>query len=217
MFSSKTLQVTWAYDLKEIIQKNFSNRQWAKLTQYVVDQQILTLIDNGVSPVARNRKLKPYSESYKAVIKGQMKFFTNKETGGVFFIKPEGKVRKDRATGALFTPLTKEGKVQRQSFEKGLGVGKAISPPNLTVTGTMLSHYDARPGENTFEITLGIHKDAPELERLKAKANNEGTDKIPARRFVPLAGESYTRKITLEIKKLFAYCLEQAINRSKNR
>jgi len=222
-FTSKTLDVTWAYDLKKTLQDNFSNRQWAKLSQYVVDQQILKNLDKGNSPVEGARRLTEYSESYKKAIKGGL----------------------------------------------GQETGKSIRPVNLTLTGSMLSHYDARPGQDTFEITLGIHDDAPALDKIKAEVHNTGTESsdssmartnlkavqernkkakkiirnltgkrkkagqallkererlageaikgTPRRPFVPLAGESYTRKITLEIRKLFAYCLDQAINRRKNR
>ena len=170
-FTSKNLDVTWAYDLKQALKDNFSNRQWAKLSEYVVDQEILKAIDKGNSPVEKARRLQKYSERYVKAIKGTL------------------------------------GKLNN----------KTVRPVNLTMTGSMLSHYDARPGQGEFEITLGIHGDAPSLDLIKAKAHNEGTDKIPRRPIVPLAGESYTRKITLEIRKLFAYCLDQAIKRSKNR
>jgi len=170
-FTSKTLDVTWAYDLKKTLQDNFSNRQWAKLSQYVVDQQILKDLSKGNSPVNKARRLANYSERYTKAIKGS---------------------------------LGKEN-------------NKSVRPVNLTLTGSMLSNYDARPGEDTFEITLGIHSDAPEFDRLKASVHNTGNKTTPRRPFVPLAGESFTRKITLEIRKLFAYCLDQAINRRKNR
>lgn len=216
-FKSSALEVMWAYDLQQTLKRNFSNRQWADLSRYVIDQQVLRLLDRGVSPIAGGRKLVQYSESYKAAIRGQIKFFTNKKTNGVFYIKPEGQVKTDPETGALYTPLNRKGQVQRESFEAGLGVGKNVSPVNLTLTGSMLSHYDTRAGADQFSITVGIHKDTPEFDLKKAKWHNEGTDKIPARRFVPLKGENFTAKITLEIRKLFAYCLDQAIKRSKNR
>lgn len=170
-FTSKNLDVSWAYDLKKTLQDNFSNRQWAKLSQYVVDQQILKDLDKGNSPVKGARRLTNYSESYVKAIKGKLS----------------------------------------KQFDK------AVRPVNLTLTGSMLSHYEAQPTENTFEITLGIHENAPLEDRIKAMKHNTGTDIIPRRPFVPLAGESYTSKITLEIRKLFAYCLDQAINRRKNR
>jgi len=222
-FTSKNLDVKWAYDLKKTLQDNFSNRQWAKLSQYVVDQEILKNLDKGNSPVEGARRLTNYSESYTSQIKGKL----------------------------------------------GRENNKSVRPVNLALTGSMLSNYDARAGKNEFEITLGIHSDAPELDKIKAEVHNTGTESgdssmarknlkavqernkkarkiiknltgkrkkagkallagrekeqqdlikgTPRRPFVPLAGESYTRKITLEIRKLFAYCLDQAIKRSKNR
>ena len=214
-FQSKNITIEWRFKLKDKIRENFSNRQWADLTQHVVNHKILDLVQKGLSPVARARKLKKYSDSYIAQIKGQIKFFTNKETGGVFFVKPEGQVKIDKETGALYTPISRFGKVQREKFEQGLGYGKNVTPVNLTLTGSMLSNYDSRPGNSQMEITLGIHKDAPELDRIKAKAHNEGTDKIPARKFIPTARESYTKEIMLEISKLFSYCLDQALKRGR--
>lgn len=216
-FKSSSLEVLWAYDLQENLKRNFSNRQWADLSRYVIDQQVLRLLDRGISPIAGGRKLWKYSESYKAAIRGQIKFFTNKKTNGVFYIKPEGQLKTDPETGAVYTPLNRKGQVQRESFEAGLGFNKNVSPVNLTLSGSMLSHYDTRAGTDIFSITVGIHKDAPEFDKLKAKVHNEGTDKIPARRFVPLKGENFTAKITLEIRKLFAYCLDQALKRGRNK
>lgn len=164
-YQSKALDVEWAYDLKQILKQNFSNRQWAQLSEHVVNQEILRIVDKGLSPVAKQRKYQKYSERYRSEIKS------------------------------------------------GKYPAKNVSPVNLALTGSMLSHYEARPGENQFEMTVGIHKDAPEDDKVKAKKHNEGTKNIPRRAFVPLAGESYTRKITLEIRKLFAYCLDQALNR----
>lgn len=164
---TKYLSVEWGFSLKNTLQQNFSNRQWAKLSENVISQDILPLVTRGVSPVAGGRKLVKYSERYKTAIK------------------------------------------------KGLLPGKTVSPVSLTLTGSMLSNYKSKAGEDTFSISVGIHKDAPDFDRLKAEVHNNGNEKTPRRPFVPLAGEQFTRKITLEIRKLFAYCLDQALNRRK--
>lgn len=166
---TKFLSVEWAYDLEKTLRDNFSNRQWSKLSENVISQEILPLVTKGVSPVAGGRKLVKYSDRYKAAIK------------------------------------------------RGLLPGKTVSPVSLKLTGSMLSNYKSKPGEDMFSISLGIHKDAPDFDRLKAEVHNNGNEKTPRRPFVPVAGEQFTRKITLEIRKLFAYCLDQALNRRKAR
>jgi hypothetical protein len=197
----KNISIEWKFKLKDQIKNNFSNRQWADLTQQIINNKILRLIDKGLSPVEGQRMFQKYKnpEKYPGDLKSQNK-------------------------------------------------------PNLALTGSMLSNYDARPTGQEMTISLGIHRDTNELDRIKAKANNEGTETssskaarqylkllknkssgdnklrkavkenlrsqfkgIVARRFVPIAGETYTRQILLEIRKAFAYCLKQALQRGRNK
>ena len=160
-------------DFADTIRDNFSSAQWADLAKRTVKEKILTKLDKGLSPVAKQRKLQRYSESYVSAM--------------------------------------------RRSASELKRLGKVPRPPNLRLTGELHSHYDARPVENRTSITLGIHEDAPAFVKLKAKAHNEGTEKIPARRLVPLKDEQYTRDIMLELRQFLALCLYQAINRRKNR
>lgn len=98
---------------------------------------------------------------------------------------------------------------------------KPSNKPNLKLENKMLKHYDVRPHQEMLTITLGIHADAPEEERIKAIANNEGTKNskgevaIAARRFIPLKNESYSTSIMLEIRKIFATILSRAINKRR--
>lgn len=188
-FTSKNVSVEWKYDLKKDLQENFSNRQWAHLSQYVIDQNILRKIDNGISPVQGERNFAKYKDKEKY-------------------------------------PADK----------------KPSNKPNLTLTGNMLSHYEARETNETMTITVGIHKDAPKEDLVKAIANNEGTQGkaayniarntknrklkrdiqqaskgIPARPFIPIKDQSFTKDIILEIRKAFAYCLQQALNKRGNK
>lgn len=196
------ITIEWRGSLKQQVRENFSNRQWADLTQRIIEDKIKKLIDKGLSPVAGERMFQKYKDPKKY-------------------------------PGDLKSP----------------------NKPNLRLSGDMLSNYQARATNDPMTITLGIHSDAPELERIKAKANNEGTETsasqaarkylamarrrgstenrmsrsrkealraqfagIVARRFVPLKGETYTRQILLEIRKAFAYCLKQALDKGrKNR
>ncbi len=52
---------------------------------------------------------------------------------------------------------------------------KSSNKPNLTLTGNMLSNYEARPTDESMTISVGIHEDAPTIEQVKAKAHNGGT------------------------------------------
>lgn len=195
------VSIEWRFKLKEQVRNNFSNRQWADLTQKIVDGSIKRLIDKGLSPVAGQRMFQKYKNP-----------------------------------------------------EKYPGDLKSPNKPNLRLTGSLLSNYTARASTDALEITMGIHSDAPELDLIKAKANNEGTESsasrgarsylkllkgrssgsnktrkavkeslraqfsgIVARRFVPLKNETYTRQILLEIRKAFAYCLKQALERGRNK
>lgn len=206
------ITIEWRFKLKEQVRDNFSNRQWADLTQKIVDGSIKRLIDKGLSPVSGQRMFQKYKnpEKYPGDLKSQNK-------------------------------------------------------PNLRLTGSLLSNYSARASTDPLSITMGVHSDAPELDLIKAKANNEGTETaesiqarkvlkafkryskdysdmsrqqmleerrrvsrikkgaraalkgIVARRFVPLRNETYTRQILLEIRKAFAYCLKQALERGRNK
>ena len=191
-FTTKNVSVEWKFDLKRTLLENFSNRQWASMSQNVVKQMILTKIEKGISPVEGVRMFQKYKDP-------------------------------SRYPGDL----------------------KQSNKPNLKLEGTMLSYYESRPGTDPMEIVIGIHKDAPPKELIKVEANNQGTQNaksqtasaiargtrdrklqriaastakgIPARPFIPNKNQSFTKDIMLEIRKLFAYCLNQAINRGKNK
>lgn len=95
---------------------------------------------------------------------------------------------------------------------------KPSNKPNLYLTGEMLSFYKAKPVENEQAITVGIHSsDASEKVMIKAKANNEGTDTIPERRFVPIKGETYNQTIMLKIRNKLAEVLGFALKTRRGR
>ena len=192
-FKTKNIEVTWNYDFKKEVQDNFSNRQLTDLINRIVIENVKPKIDKGISPVHGVRNFEKYKDP-------------KKYPGD---IKPSNK-------------------------------------PNLKLTGEMLYNYVAHEGKEIMSATVGIHKqDASPEVMIRAKANNFGTqsskskaakavakntkDKqlktaakslikgIPARPFVPQKGESFTRDIILEIRKAFAYCLNQALNRGRNK
>lgn len=65
--------------------------------------------------------------------------------------------------------------------EKYPGDLKSQNKPNLHLSGSMLSNYQAREGRDPLTIDMGIFSDAPEIDRIKAKANNEGTETAQSR------------------------------------
>lgn len=198
-FKGKNISIEWRFNFDQKVKNNFSNRQFATLLEDIINRNVLRKIDKGLSPVDGVRMFKKYKDP--------------------------------------------------KSYPGDL---KQSNKPNLTLTGNMLSNYVAKQGEEQMTATMGIHSDAPEIEKVKAVAHNYGTQGnttnaalkkknifkntknkslrraakkavadaqkgIPARPFVPKKGEIFTRDIMLEIRKAFAYCLNQAINRGKNK
>lgn len=94
---------------------------------------------------------------------------------------------------------------------------KPSNKPNLKLSGDMLSEYKTKPSSEPNAVTVGIHSDASKESRVKANANNNGTEHIPARRFIPWSGETFTTKITLETKKIFAQALGKALKIRRNK
>lgn len=56
------------------------------------------------------------------------------------------------------------------------GDKKASNRPNLTLSGEMLKHYEAKEDRSDFAVTIGIHSDAPDDIRVRADANQFGTE-----------------------------------------
>jgi hypothetical protein len=89
------------------------------------------------------------------------------------------------------------------------GKKKAKRPVSLYLSGVMLSFYRAVRISGT-RISIGIPTSAPENVKVRAVANNVGTvsesgrEAIPARRFIPLKGESYRISVMRKIKNLYA-------------
>lgn len=177
--------------VKDNIRKNYLKAFWKELGRGItLVSVVLDLIKKGISPTSAGRFVK-YSQNYIEQIRGNIKFFTNKTTGGVYAVLPPGKVRKDKATGAQYTPLSKTGKVQRDKFEKGFGVGKKQSPVNMRVSGDMLDSL-------TFNTSTGILGFSDE----KAKWHNEGEGKLPVRRLLPNnPGERFNRRAEQRIRQ----------------
>ncbi len=94
---------------------------------------------------------------------------------------------------------------------------KQSNKPNLFLSGDMLAEYKSWASKDPMGVFVGIHDSTDEEIKIRALANNNGTEHIPARRFIPWAGENFIRKITLETKKIFAEALGQALKRGRNK
>ena len=168
----------------------------------------------GLSPVKGMGRFQQYSNSYKDQILGKVKFFTNKSTGGVFAVKPEGKTKVGK-DGIEYTPLRK-GKVQREKFEAGLGEGKAVRPINLKLTGE-LSKAITTLKVGATKIRVGIAPSASAFVKLKAFVHNNGDyqKNIPARRFIPIVGEELIISLQRKLRDIFARHLSKIIAKRK--
>lgn len=89
---------------------------------------------------------------------------------------------------------------------------KPNRPVNLSLTGIMLSWYRAVK-VNGVRISLGIPAAAPQDVKDRAEGNNVGANGIPARRFVPLKGETYAISVLRKLKSLYAQRIKTLISR----
>lgn len=98
---------------------------------------------------------------------------------------------------------------------------KQNNKPNLTLTGEMLSYYEARVDKNDpLNATMGIHSDAPERDKMLANVHGKGTRKdIPRRAFIPdqKKGETFTAKITAAIRRAFGFVISEALAADLNK
>lgn len=209
-------RVTVSFKLPKEIEKKIASNFYNSKLQLDVDREvtkgeIINLLAAGRSPVASVGRLVKYSETYRQQILGKIKFYTNKKTGGTFPVLPPGTVKKDK-NGVEYTPLVR-GKVKREKFSPGLGVGKAITPVNLKLTGEMQSYLTTSKGIDSIKI--GIRASAPQFVKEKAEWNNLGTDKMPARRFIPIAdnNETFTVSVMRKLKNLFARRLAEVLSK----
>lgn len=96
---------------------------------------------------------------------------------------------------------------------------KPSRPVNLFLSGEMLSFYKAMK-VNGVRLSIGILPFAPKKVKDRAVANNEGTTNkttgevaIAARRFVPLAGESFTTSVMRKLKNVYAQRIKALLSK----
>jgi hypothetical protein len=184
--------------------KNINKLFRRELKQIDIPNQILDLIKKGISPVAGAiGRFKKYAQSYIDVIQGKAKYISFK-TGKVVRIEP--KLLQGEQTKVKFTKTgLVQGKTQKakyEKFEKGLGVGKRISPVNFKVSGEM--HEGLKYNESTGEITAERDANGYNLWQI----HNDGEGKLPERRLLPTRkGERFNRRIDQKITEALAKVL----------
>jgi len=82
--------------------------------------------------------------------------------------------------------------------------GKKLRPVNLNLSGKMLKSGRVRLTNKGFQIYF-TDKKAPWI--------NEGTNKMPARRFIPLKSEDYTKRIYQNLEKILAKNIDKEIKK----
>lgn len=98
------------------------------------------------------------------------------------------------------------------------GDKKAKRPTNLYLTGLMRAFYLVVKISGV-RVSFGIPSNAPKDVKDRAEANNVGTVNskgevaIAARRFIPLAGETYTVSIIRKMKSLYAARIKELISK----
>jgi hypothetical protein len=95
---------------------------------------------------------------------------------------------------------------------------KAKRPVNLELTGAMLLWYLVRKISGV-RMSFGIPSDAWDDVKERAEANNVGTVNskgevaIAARRFIPLAGETYNVSVLRKMKSLYARRIKELLSK----
>lgn len=183
------------------------NKRFRKELQTIrIEEIIKSLILKGISPVAGALgRFKQYAQSYIDVIQGKARYFSYK-SGKVVRVEPkmlEGEstgfkvVKRGADKGKVIQGKTRKAKYEK--FERGLGVGKRISPVNLKVSGGMLDSL--KYNVNTGEVIAAHDVDGYNLWSI----HNDGTNKIPERRLLPnRKGERFNRRIEQNITEALA-------------
>lgn len=124
----------------------------------------------------------------------------------------EGQIKKLIRAGR--SPVEGFGRFpQYKDREKYPANKKAKTPVNLTLSGLMLKFFGIRK-KSDRSITVGIFPEASNDLKVRARANNEGTENgIPARRFIPINGERFTVSVMRAIKNLYAKRVKELLSK----
>lgn len=97
---------------------------------------------------------------------------------------------------------------------------KSRTPTNLYLSGVMLSWYRAYKLTANI-LRMGIPSEAPQDVKDRALGNNvgtvkdDGTEAVPARRFIPQVGETFRISVLRKIKKVYADRLAALLSSKK--
>jgi hypothetical protein len=183
-YSGKNISVEWKFDLKQTLRDNFSNKKWADLSRYVIDQMILTKIDKGLSPVQGERTFQKYKNPKK--YPGHLKQNN----------KPNLKL-----TGQMLSHY--DVKDSKNPMEISFGIHN---------TAPEKEQIKAKANNEGTQGTLVDELSKSKNRKLNAQVK-AATKGIPSRPFVPRKGQSFTRDIILEVRKHFATILDIAIKK----
>lgn len=91
------------------------------------------------------------------------------------------------------------------------GKKKPAKPVNLYLSGVMLSWLKAFK-QSTMTLGIGIPSSAPKEVKARALANNVGTKTIPARRFIPIKGETFALGILRKLNQIYTRRFKEVLN-----
>lgn len=95
---------------------------------------------------------------------------------------------------------------------KGKNKLKPRRPVNLYLTGEMMKEYSAWKVDGAT-IKLGYDINSSRDLKDKVRANNEGTEHIPERRFIPINGEKFTVSVMRVVKNIFTQRLKRLFSK----
>lgn len=193
------VSVEWTYDLRKQLRENFSNRQWADLTNRIVKTEILPSIARGISPVEGVKTFAKY--------KNPAKYPGDRKPSNKPNLNLTGDMLSFYEARPSQSPLT-------------LKIGIHSDAPELVMTKAVANNEGTESAESKAarrEIKA-IKKSRPSKSNRAAKRELKAKFfGIVARPFIPRGSQSFTKKITLEIRKAHAYCLSEALNRIKSK
>ena len=201
--------------LKKCIDEAFSPKFTKKLAKQTAGQVVRrTRLGYGVSQLGQQVKLYALSDSYKAVRRGKLRFYTNKSTQQIFTVGESPKSRPSRSSKrkkSLFKRLKGAiGKSKPRKSSKPEQRLKNLSPftspgkSNLTATGGMLDSItglgrkakiiieipDKRHGPDLFGNPVDLsHADLARVHQKGATVRHPSgvVIRIPTRRFFDLS------------------------------
>ncbi len=193
-FKSKNLSFEWTYDLSKQIKKNFDHTALKNGIKKVIDEDIKGAIDRGLSPVDGVRAFQKYKNPkvYPADQKQSNK--PNLNLTGSMLSKYDVK-NKDHLSVTIG--------IHKDNDKKTLDKALANNEGTQGIRGKKL-------------LTAKASAQRGELGTIRRKAASkliQSTKGIPARPFVPLKGQQYTKTITAKIKKAFAEVIKKAIGK----